>query len=391
MSEKSKKSFSDTKIGQTFNKLKESKFGQFIRKYPEVVVGPLMLLWVFILIVIATNGLGTIDSSKEGTAFSIGSFSIKWYAIFILTGIIFAAIYGYYEFPRIGISRNTLTDGLLFIVPLSILGSRLYYVIFDPVGGYNSLWDVLDFTRGGLAIHGAIITAVILVIIFAKIKKKSIWNFFDILVIGFLIGQIIGRWGNFINQEAHGPEVVNSWVFRSLVPGFVKKNMEIGGVTYHPTFLYEGFLNFIVLVFLVTIRRFRALKVADGLGIYLVLYGVIRGLIIEPLRTDPLIIGGLKVNIVFSLALFGGGGLLFLILKYIFVKDLPFYYDLAINENLYTKGQEGREFRKRKKEELKKIRDKRNSEDDPTLLVSEEQVAQHATKSAVEEATKGKH
>lgn len=367
----------------------ESKFMQFIKKFPEVVAGPVMMMVVFILIIIATKGLGLIPEGDAGTvAIKIGTFEIRWYAIFILTGLIFAAIFGYYEFPRIGVSRNDLTDGLLVIAPLAILGTRFYYVIFDPdKSKYKSFGDVLNFTQGGLAIHGAIIVAIIGVIIFAKLKKKGVWQMFDILVIGLLIGQIIGRWGNFMNREAHGPVVGNSWVFQYFVPGFIKKNMVIAGETYHPTFLYEGTLNFIVLVALLVIRRFRLLKVGDNLGLYLIAYGIIRGAIIEPLRTDPLYIGSLRVNIVFSLVLFVGGGALYLILKYIFAKNLPYYYDLAIDENLYDKGLEGRDFRKRKKEELKKIREK--SKNNSNIELSNEQIAQEATKKALEEQTKG--
>ncbi len=363
----------------------ETKFMKFVKKFPEVVAGPLMMIAVFILIVIATRGLGLIPSK---IAIKIGSLEIAWYAIFILTGIVFAAIFGYYEFPRIGISRNNLTDGLLVIAPLAILGTRLYYVIFDSNETYSSIWEVLNFSRGGLAIHGAIIVSIIGVIVFAKVKKTRVWQVFDILVIGLLIGQIIGRWGNFINQEAHGPLVENSWVYNGLVPNFVKKNMFIDSTTIpnHPTFLYEGYLNFIVLMALLVIRRFRLLKTGDNLGIYLIAYGIIRGVIIEPMRTDPLYIGPWKVNIVFSLILFVGGGALYLILKYIFVRDLPFYYDLAIDENLYDKGLEGRDFRRRKKEELKKIRAKRESEEQ--IKITEEQITSEATKKVLDKASK---
>ena len=135
-----------------------------------------MMLWVFILIVIVTNGLGLIKSTDF---LKLGTISIKWYAVFILTGIIFGAIYAYYEYPKLGISRDTLTDALLIIVPLSILGTRLYYVFSTwSEGHYKTLIDVLNLTDGGLAIHGGIITAIVSVIIFAKIKKINPLYFF---------------------------------------------------------------------------------------------------------------------------------------------------------------------------------------------------------------------
>ena len=136
----------------------ETKFMKFVKKFPEVVAGPLMMIAVFILIVIATRGLGLIPSK---IAIKIGSLEIAWYAIFILTGIVFAAIFGYYEFPRIGISRNNLTDGLLVIAPLAILGTRLYYVIFDSNKTYSSIWEVLNFSRADNPIHAIIVAIVV--------------------------------------------------------------------------------------------------------------------------------------------------------------------------------------------------------------------------------------
>lgn len=364
-------------IREKIEQFKETKVGAFIAKFPEVVVGPLMLLWVFILIVIATNGLGIIKSTS---AITIGSIHIKWYAVFILTGIVFAAIYGYYEYPKLGISRDTLTDGLLIIVPLSILGARLFYVIFDPKGSYKNFIDVINLTDGGLAIAGGIIVAVVSVIVFAKIKKINPFYFFDVLAIGLLIGQIIGRWGNFINHEAHGPAVENSWIFHNLVPKFVKENMVIGGTTYHPTFLYESFLNFVFVVFLIVIRKFKVFKVGDSIGLYLIYYGLIRGIVIEPLRTDPLYIGSLKVNIWLPVTVFAVGGLIYLILKNVLAKKLPYYCDLAITDNLYLKGLEGKEYKKKQKEARKKERQKRIKAEQERYQVSEEEIIEELNK-----------
>lgn len=369
---KNKKECKPCIVKEKIAQFKETKVGLFIAKFPEVVVGPLMMLWVFILIVIATNGLGLIKSTDF---LKLGTISIKWYAVFILTGIIFAALFAYYEYPKLGISRDTLTDALLIIVPLSILGTRLYYVFSTwSEGHYKTLIDVLNLTDGGLAIHGGIITAILSVIVFAKIKKINPLYFFDVLVMGLLIGQIIGRWGNFINQEAHGPEVGNSWVFKALVPGFVKKNMVIGGVTYHPTFLYESFLNFVILVFLLVIRRFKVLKVGDSLGIYLIYYGIIRGLVIEPMRQDQLMIGDQPLNIWSSLLIFTLGGIVYLVVKYLVGKKLPYYYDLAITENRYLKGLEGRAYQKSLREEKKKANQARVKAEKERYQVSDEEI-----------------
>jgi hypothetical protein len=150
--------------------------------------------------------------------------------------------------------------------------------------------------------------------------------------------------------------------------------MEISGVTYHPTFLYESFLNFIFLVFLMVIRRFRVLKVGDSLGLYLIYYGIIRGAVIEPMRTDQLMIGSQPLNIWASLLLFSLGGIIYLVVKYLVFKKLPYYYDLAIDENLYLKGLEGRQYQKNIKEEKKKAKQKRIEAEQARYQASDEEI-----------------
>lgn len=317
---------------------KNNKFFDFINKNKEFPVALLMIVAVFLLIIIASRGFSTPPYSP--VAIKIGTIEIAWYAIFILTGIIFAAIMALYESRKIGLSKSSLYDGILVIVPLSILGARLYYVLFDPnkANNYHSFIDVINITSGGLAIHGAIIVAFIGTIIFCKIKKVNFWAMADLLVIGFLIGQIIGRWGNFFNQEAHGGVLSTTSFMFKILPNFIKEQMYLHGPQglnyYHPTFLYESGLNLIALVFFLIIRRFKVLKVGDTLAIYLMWYGLMRGLIIEPMRTDPLYIGGfggVRVNILLSLVLLFGGGLILLIVKYSVPKlrKMPYYYDAS--------------------------------------------------------------
>ena len=268
---------------------------------------------------------------------SIGSFdlAIQWYAIFILYGIIGGAILAYYEFKRVNLDTNILFDGLLWCVPLSIVGARLYYVIFDPYPSYDSFMDYINVSNGGLAIHGAVIVTIITLIFFTRKRKVSFWLIADVLAVGFLVGQISGRWGNFMNAEAYGPAIADGSFMLKLLPEFIKQQMTIDGVIHHPTFLYEGAWNFIGLVFLLFARRKRWFKTGDLFGIYLIWYGLGRGALIEPLRTqgapgDALRMFGLPTNIILSFGVLMLGGILVILLKHYFIKDQPYYYDLLV-------------------------------------------------------------
>ncbi len=293
------------------------------------------LLAAFILLIIIA--VSTLDGSpmdtsiqqfNNRTALDLGFAQITWYATFILTGIVIAGTLAYFEFKKVGWNTDILFDGLLYAVPLAIIGARLYYVIFDPTPNYNNFIDVINITEGGLAIHGAVIVTLVFIIFFTKKKKIDVWVLADILAVGFLVGQIIGRWGNFMNGEAHGPAIQSQFIL-TLLPNFIESNMTnpVNGITYHPTFFYEGLWNFLGLVGLLITRRMKLFKVGDMIALYLIWYGLGRGLIIEPLRQDPLYIFGLKANIVLSLVLFVGGGIALLILKRVFIKDQKYYIE----------------------------------------------------------------
>ena len=294
------------------------------------------LLAAFILLIIIA--VSTLDGSpmdtsiqqfNNRTALDLGFAQITWYATFILTGIVIAGTLAYFEFKKVGWNTDILFDGLLYAVPLAIIGARLYYVIFDPTPNYNNFIDVINITEGGLAIHGAVIVTLVFIIFFTKKKKIDVWVLADILAVGFLVGQIIGRWGNFMNGEAHGPAIQSQFIL-TLLPNFIESNMTnpVNGITYHPTFFYEGLWNFLGLVGLLITRRMKLFKVGDMIALYLIWYGLGRGLIIEPLRQDPLYIFGLKANIVLSLVLFVGGGIALLILKRVFIKDQKYYIEM---------------------------------------------------------------
>lgn len=298
--------------------------------------GMLAVLLMMITLAVITQDGAPYNSVAIAIGADTADFRIRvaWYAIFILTGISLGAFLSYKEFKKLGLDTELLFDALLWAVPLAILGTRIYYVIFDPNPNYNSFLDVINITQGGLAIHGAVITTLVFLIIYTRIKKLSFWLITDIVAPGFLIGQIAGRWGNFMNQEAYGPAIQSDFML-NLLPKFITDQMTINGVIHHPTFLYEGIWNFVGLVFILIARRQKWLKVGDMMAFYLIWYGLGRGAIIEPLRTqgaagDALMIFGYPVNIYLSLTLFMLGGVAIIVLKRIFIKDQPYYVDLLV-------------------------------------------------------------
>lgn len=273
----------------------------------------------------------------------IGDFGIRWYAICILTGIIVGYILGVKEAKKLGIASSYLTDGLLIIVPISIIGARLYYVLFDAdKANYQSFRDVIAIWDGGIAIIGAVIAIVISAIIYCKVRKLNILAIFDLIAPSLLVGQILGRWGNWFNGEAHGGIIQSEGLanfYNNIMP-WVMKKMDTGfnlgvenNIYYHPTFLYEGLWNLLGLILIVVLRRkFKKIKVGDFIFFYMFWYGLGRSTLIEPIRTDQLMpIFGVPVNILIP-ALMSALGLIGLILKHTIKRfDTGYYDELVVN------------------------------------------------------------
>ena len=221
---------------------------------------------------------------------SIGPLNIYLYGLIIATGLLLAVLYGCRRCRQFGLNEDTLTDGVLWVTPFAFLCARLYYCIFYwNEGGYaaNPL-SILYVWEGGLAIYGGVIGAIVGIIVFCKVKKISIGAVLDIVALGFLIGQTMGRWGNFFNREAFGAET-DSFLRMGLY------NTYTGMTEYHhPTFLYESLwtlAGFVALHFLSKKRQYDG-QIALG---YAAWYGLGR-VFIEGLRTDSLYIGAFRVS-----------------------------------------------------------------------------------------------
>lgn len=235
-------------------------------------------------------------------AVSLGPIDVRWYGVIIVTGIILAYLLGQREMVRRGFDPDFLTDMLLWAVPLSILGARLYYVIFKWEYYSQNPSQIFQVWEGGLAIHGAIITAIIVAYLFTKNRNAPFFKVADILAPSLLLGQAIGRWGNFINQEAHGGPVTREFLESLFLPDWIINQMYIDGSYYHPTFLYESLWNFLgVIIMVLLLRRLNPLR-GEIFFFYLIWYSVGR-FFIEGMRTDSLILelfGGLRAAQVIS-------------------------------------------------------------------------------------------
>ncbi|MGI6014238.1 MAG: prolipoprotein diacylglyceryl transferase [Oscillospiraceae bacterium] len=238
--------------------------------------------------------------------FQVFGFTVHWYGVIIACGFLLAVLYCCHICqPRLGINPDTVIDVLLFAVPIGILCARAYYVIFHFDLYADNLISVFYIRNGGLAIYGGIIGSLLTAFIFCKIRKLSPGALFDLGAMGLLIGQSIGRWGNFINREAFGTSAhVETWFLRMGLT-----DLSTGVTTYvHPTFLYESVWNAIGFLFLHQFVK-RGKRRYDGqvFLLYLAWYGLGR-IWIEGLRTDSLYLfnTGIRVSQLLSILLFFG-------------------------------------------------------------------------------------
>ena len=241
---------------------------------------------------------------------SIGPFNITWYALFILMGILFA-----YELSQRTVKKwrypaEVLDDYVIPMMSLAIIGARIYYVIFEWSYYSKHPDQIFAIWNGGLAVHGGLIAGVLFSIWYFKTKKVDFFRFADAIVPNVLLGQACGRWGNFMNQEAYGRVVSES--FYKYFPSFIKERMFIDQAYREPTFLYESVSNIIGFLFITFIFRKKLYKKrGDCLFMYGLWYGTTR-FFIEGCRTDSLMLGPLRIAQVVSLGLvaFGVLGLL---------------------------------------------------------------------------------
>lgn len=244
----------------------------------------------------------------------VGNIQIYWYSVFILIAFIVGAFLAFREAKRFNISNTFMTDMTFYLIPLVLIGARIYYIIFNL--DYYLVYpiDIFKVWEGGLAIHGGIITGLLFVIFYTKKHNVSLIRILDILVVSLIIGQAIGRWGNFFNGEAYGPVVSLEFLERLKLPKFIIDGMYINESYHHPTFLYESLWCLIGFIIMILIRHKKNLKKGTLTSFYLIWYGTER-LLVESLRTDSLMLGSFKVAQLVSLGMIIVGIIMFIYIK----------------------------------------------------------------------------
>jgi len=238
----------------------------------------------------------------DPVAFSIFGIDIMWYGVLISTGVLLGVLVALRECKRVGFKEEDLLDFLLFAIPAGIIGARAYYVIFSWDFYSQNLDQIINIRNGGLAIHGGLIAGAIVSIIFCTKRKINVWQILDIVIPSVALGQAIGRWGNFINQEAYGGPTNLPW-------GIV-----VDGVKVHPTFLYESIIDLCVFFFLMWFRKNKRQNHGEVFALYLVFYSIGR-FFVEGLRTDSLMFLNMRVAQLISLGLVLLGVIIFMYLK----------------------------------------------------------------------------
>ena len=240
--------------------------------------------------------------SPGRVCFTVFGIDVMWYGVLIGFGFVLATIISYHRAPKLGIKPDSFIDVIIWLIPAALVGARAYYVIFNWSMYQGDIREILNVRNGGLAIHGGILLGILTVYLVCKHDKEKFPDMLDLCVPVLALGQAIGRWGNFFNEEAHGIETDLPWA------------QIIDGVGYHPTFLYESIWCFLLFLFLIWFSNHKRSFSGQLLCLYFMLYSFER-FFVESLRTDSLMIGSLRQAQVISIVLFTAGLVLYFILK----------------------------------------------------------------------------
>ena len=239
-----------------------------------------------------------LDFEMSREAFNVFGISIYWYGIIIAFAFLAAVLLGLRSCKKFGLEPDNILDLVLFAAPAAIVGARLYYVVFSWDQYKDNLIDIFKIRDGGLAIYGGVIAAMLVAWLYARKKRISALNLVDFGVPYLALGQAIGRWGNFFNQEAFGMPTKLPWRMNGTVAdsylSSLPEALDLSKWGVHPAFLYESLWDFALFFFLIWFRKKKKLE-GEVLFLYLIGYGIGR-FMIEGLRTDSLYLGSFRVS-----------------------------------------------------------------------------------------------
>ena len=241
----------------------------------------------------------------DPVAISIGPIKIYWYGIIIALAMLIGISLATKEAKKLGLEEDTMVDMALWAIPIGFIGARLYYVLFKWDYYIQNPSEIIAIWNGGIAIYGGLIAGGLAVYWFARRKKMTLTLLLDILAPSVLLAQSIGRWGNFINQEAHGGAVSRQFLETLYLPEFIIEQMNINGTYYHPTFLYESLWSLLGFILLIILRNQKGLLRRGEVALSYVIWYSFGRFFIEGMRTDSLWIGDImRVSQMLSLVLF---------------------------------------------------------------------------------------
>ncbi|HGZ8416475.1 TPA: prolipoprotein diacylglyceryl transferase [Staphylococcus aureus] len=231
--------------------------------------------------------MGIVFNYIDPVAFNLGPLSVRWYGIIIAVGILLGYFVAQRALVKAGLHKDTLVDIIFYSALFGFIAARIYFVIFQWPYYAENPSEIIKIWHGGIAIHGGLIGGFIAGVIVCKVKNLNPFQIGDIVAPSIILAQGIGRWGNFMNHEAHGGPVSRAFLEQLHLPNLIIENMYINGQYYHPTFLYESIWDVAGFIILVNIRKH--LKLGETFFLYLTWYSIGR-FFIEGLRTDSLML-----------------------------------------------------------------------------------------------------
>lgn len=269
-------------------------------------------------------------------ALQLGGLEVHWYGIIIASGVLLAVYLAIREAQRRDVSEDHILNLVLWSLPFALIGARAYYVLFEWQYYSQHPAQIIAIWHGGIAIYGALIASALVFIIYCRAHDLSIWLVLDIAAPTVMIAQAIGRWGNFMNQEAFGGVTTKAFLTGLHIPNWIVQQMYIGGAYRQPTFLYESSWNVVGFIILMLIRhRHHLFKQGEVFLTYLMWYSFGR-FFVEGMRTDSLYItANLRVSQLLSVILFVGALAVWVYRRY--RSSVPWYLEGNLNAAINNK------------------------------------------------------